>query len=1540
MKVTDFLHKAFRVIVWFVFSLVMLLTSLALLLQFSLVQNWAITKTTDFLNKDSTFHAQIGQIRLNWWDALELRDVKILDNRDSIMISAEALLIDFQINLIVPPGAPSLDQVRGEKVKVHLLTHPGDSLININRWINELNKRFGGTSSGSPSLFGIGSLAIRDSEFFIINFNSEPITDGFDYTQIKLKDVNINAKDFQINGDKISLSVKVLNAIESGSNLAIQEFKTDFTYSSESMEFANLTLRTPKSIVTDYLRFEYASPVAFSNFLNEVVIIANLEETKLHLEDLKLFAPALPGINEQIKLTGKITGPVADMKSEEFLIQLGQKTAIFGSFELDGLPELSNTYLNLSLKNSTVLARDLSPYLPQYIQKEIQKFNTIQFTTDFTGYLNRFVTTGEFKTSIGSVKGRVNYDTVDELPSIVSNLIVNELNLGVLVEDQKLLQKLSLTGNVNLKGNTLENILMDVDAKISKLGLSDYEYTNITTDATYGLDLFKGSLAINDPNLKMKAVGLANLKAATDSVRIQIQVDTAMVASLGLDDKLNFFSCNLEIQSSGIKIDDIQGIAKFKDIKIDYDGRYLDVGDFFFQSLFAGGTRTLSLNSDYIVAAASGQFNLEQMAADLQILFAQYRGIVLNEEPPIADLTQNFSETYNLDLNVRMINMNPLIQLVEPEFSISRNTVLEGAFYQTPENTIFNFFTSIDTMSYQGKTAFATNVDFNTSKLINSEDILASFYVFSKKQRFNNNLKFINLGFEAIWNENQMDLDFSLDQDSTQNAARIKATAIFSAQNTKLAFKPSLLKVLSREWRFDSLNLITLTPEEINFEYVKIFNQNQSISLEGKIGESDASNLNLSITNVNVDLLNTLLPQRFEGFANGTIQIRQLYANPLISGNFSLQDFGINEFPVGNIEADLTMGPEEVLVSLTNTYDGIKSIELKGKIRIADQILEMNAKLTQANLIVFEPFLSNYLSDLGGTVSGAIKIGGKLSSPELDGRGQINNGKLRVNYLNTPYTVNGNIVFRPTQINFQEVTLRDQNNHTASLQGGINHQGFSDIVLDISSKLTDFQVLNTTEKNNDVFYGTAFVSGNLTVKGTTSNLDINANATSKSGTQIFIPLASSNTQAQEDFIHLINVQDTIRIQQIAEDIKRLAIENIRMNFNLDITPEAYLEIIIDPKTGEGISGRGSGVLAMNIDTQGDFTLNGTYQISEGEYNFSLYNVVKKKFTIRPEGRITWYGDPYQGIMNLTAVYTENVSIQPLLATSVLQDSESSSSRRYPVDVIMKLNGELLSPDISFGFDFSAFPSSGNFQTTVSAFQNKVANDEQEMNRQVFSVIMTRGFSPEGQFSGTNTISSSLGQLLSSQLNNFLGQVDKNLEVNFDLASIDQSTLETFQLSVAYTFLDGRLRVSRDGGFTDNQGNAQAASIIGDWQAEYLITEDGVYRMRIFNRNNFNTFTALSLSKNVATYGVSLSQNVSFNSFSELFQKITGNKKKKLRINDSDDFLRYNFYKNDSWKTIDLAPVSNRIDSLDRFPPPPIAEPDSLIRKKKTKQLRL
>jgi hypothetical protein len=302
--------------------------------------------------------------------------------------------------------------------------------------------------------------------------------------------------------------------------------------------------------------------------------------------------------------------------------------------------------------------------------------------------------------------------------------------------------------------------------------------------------------------------------------------------------------------------------------------------------------------------------------------------------------------------------------------------------------------------------------------------------------------------------------------------------------------------------------------------------------------------------------------------------------------------------------------------------------------------------------------------------------------------------------------------------------------------------------------------------------------------------------------------------------------------------------------------------------------------------------------------------------VQPGGRISWYGDPYAGVINLQATYTENVSLQNLQTTANTELEDPQMRRRWPVKVIMDLKGDLLSPDIAFDFDFSEFPE-GNIQTYISAFKNRIANDEQEKNRQVFSVIMMRSFSPEGQFSGVSSLATSnLSQLLSSQLNSFISQVDQNLEVDIDLATLDQTTLETFQLRVAYTFLEGRLRVARDGGFTDLQGNADVNSIAGDWQAEYLLTEDGRYRIRIYNRNNFNTFTALSLTRNVATYGVSVSQNLSFNSFKELLDKLTSKNTAKLRINDTDDFLRYDFENQQNWKPIPLDDLERKVNPLD------------------------
>ncbi|WP_232825768.1 translocation/assembly module TamB domain-containing protein [Algoriphagus litoralis] len=1499
-------------------------------LQISSVQNWLIDRVTGYLNDNSAFHTEIGKIKLSWWDALELENVTIHDHRDSLMIGAVKAHADFSLLSLLPPGDIVVDAVRLDQAAVNLLTHSGDSVMNINRWVNELNELFGSadTTSSASVNFSIGAIQLRQASFSLIDYNSDSVPQGFDPSAMRFSGITANASDFDLSNGEIGINIRHLSGVEQSSGLKIQELKTELTYAPTFLELDKLNLRSEGSHVKDYLRMDLIGPDGFSEFIDQVKLTLRMDETKILLDDLRVFVPSLPEFKDEIYLSGELIGTVSDLKSEEFLIRLGQKTALFGAIEIDGLPDIEKTYLNLSLKNSVISARDLAPYLSSDVERQINKFNLIRLDADFAGLLTRFTTNGKFRTSIGNLEGRINYDLVKGTPSIVSRIEVQNLDMGILADDSELLQKVSLDGNVNFKGTSAQNALIDLNAVISQIGVNNYNFSNIRTDATYGLNLFKGNFSINDPNLKAQARGYVNLNEAIDSVRMVVQLDTAFLDRINLVETPSFISGKLDIDTKGINLDDIQGIARFSDVKAGYEDRFLDVGDFFFQSLFAGGTRTLSINSDYIVAAASGQFNLEQMTRDLQILGNQYVAILLNEEQPIADLEKNFAEEYNLDLNVKLQDFNPLIHLFKPDFSISKNTILEGAFYQTTENTVFNFFTSIDTINYQGNTALGTNIDFNTSKIINSADILASFYVYSKEQKVGNTLGFKNLGLEAIWDQSNLDLELSLDQDSTQSRARVLAETTFSTTGTNIHFQPSLLRVLNQDWNFDIENQIVISKGEITFNKLEIKNEGQSIGVDGKISSNPEEILDLFFKNVEIDILNTLTTQDFKGRANGAFQLQDLLNQPKIDGNLSVDDTEINQFPIGNLFASAKMEDDNLILDLENEINGQKKIDVNGILGLEFQTLDLDAVLTEANLVILEPFLSNYVSRLGGTVTGNLQLRGTTDLPELIGSGRIDRGKVHINYLNTSYTLDGSILFQPTQISFRDLIFRDLNGNRATFTGGVNHSGFNNIFLDINSSLSNFQVLNTSAKDNEVFYGTAFATGSLSVKGSTTNLDVTARATTQANTRIFIPLTSSNTQYQEDFIQIINIQDTVRIQQLAEDVNRLDIENVRMNFILDITPDAFTQIIIDPKTEESLEARGRGILTMNIDTQGNFNLTGNYEISQGQYNFSLYNIVKKKFVIQPGGRITWFGDPYQGIMNLKAVYQENVSLQPLLSASSVSEN-SQMRRRYPLKVLMDLKGELLSPDISFGFDFSEYPSSGDVQTTISAFQSRLAADEQEMNRQVFSVILTQNFSPEGQFSGVSTISSSLSNLLSSQLNSFIGQLDKNLEINIDLATLDENTLENFQLSVAYTFLDGRLRVSRDGGFTDNQGNASAASVIGDWQAEYLLTEEGVYRLRIFNRNNYNTFTSLSLTQNVLTYGASLTQNVSFNSFSELFKKITGKKANKLTINDSDDFLRYSLPEDEEWKPLDLEnlpprkdpplpPVKDRIPSKEDF----------------------
>jgi hypothetical protein len=442
------------------------------------------------------------------------------------------------------------------------------------------------------------------------------------------------------------------------------------------------------------------------------------------------------------------------------------------------------------------------------------------------------------------------------------------------------------------------------------------------------------------------------------------------------------------------------------------------------------------------------------------------------------------------------------------------------------------------------------------------------------------------------------------------------------------------------------------------------------------------------------------------------------------------------------------------------------------------------------------------------------------------------------------------------------------------------HDGFRDFVIDLSATMQNFKVLNTTARDNDLFYGTAFATGNFSILGSISNLNITANALSNKGTKIYIPIGgtSKTIDQKQEFITFISKSQVADTAVVAENQASVDLSGIKLDFNFEITPDAYCEIIFDIKSGDIIRGNGNGKIKMQIDTEGDFTMLGDYVISKGAYNFTMLNAINKEFKIKEGSRISWSGDPYGGLLDISATYEQTASLLPIIE-NLLSSTERESpppqyTRRYPVTVLMKLTGDLLSPDIDLGVNFDDYPQSDAiFMAGILNYKSRLLTDEQELNKQVFSLLVLRRLSPEGTFSGVEgSVGSSLSELLSNQLSYWVSQaIDENLEIDMNLNTMDQNALNTLQLRLSYSMFDGRLRVT---------GQSDSRTMLGDWTVEYMLSKDGKLKVKMFNRYNQNVAVSNMNNNNNMITGFSLLHTQNFSTLKELFYP---NKKKKRSL---------------------------------------------------------
>lgn len=1488
-----------KTILWSLVVVIMLLALLVAAIQIPYVQTRIIQKFTQVISEKTGFQSNIKRVNIKWFDTMVLDSITILDQQHQEMIWVENLAVDFDLLSFIEGREINLDEARVNNARVHLLKDTVKNELNMTAFIEairDLTRKKDKNLNNPPPIFRINNIQLRNVTFNYFDVSKERITGQFDYHHFQLENIDADVENLRSVSDTFEINVSRLAGYEPSYDFTIHDFTGFYRLTDQSMAFQDFKLYAGNSTLQDSVVFNYENKSSLSYFNDSVTIAANIDKTQIHSKDLALFAPYLNQYNEFYTISGRFNGEVKSFSVKDFVLNFGAQSHLMGDVNFDGLPDFKETFIDLDLKNSVVDVRDLKQYIQNdSAYKNVEVFGIVNFDAEFLGFPNDFVANGQFDTHLGQIDSDINLKLDSKVPEYSGKLALTDFDLGAVSQQPELLQKTTFSGEIDGQGLTLEEADFNLKAKFDYLGVNHYTFSNIQTDARVGTSFFEGKLSIHDPNLKFNATGTVDLREGKQDVVLDAKLDTAFLQAINLTKENVFISTEFKTNTHELEIDSITGTAQFKNLYAIYQDRQLIIDSLWLRSEKAENERKFSLQTEQLKAMLTGNYKFSTLIEDIQTLVKEYRMIFSNDENELEAYfakkefkspEEYKKEEYELNYQIALEDINPLLHLFVPNISISSNTYIEGRITGGYTH-ILSLNTQIDTIQYNGNYFYNNEIDISTSKITDGTDVLAMVYLESNEQDLIQNgivTQTENFTTEAIWADDHIDFQQSIWQQNTNNHINISGYLTFLPDSTLIKLNSANVQLLDREWSVNEENSVLFANDEIYFDSLSFFNilpsgEYQEVSAYGTLSGDPNKQLTINISNFLVDNLNPLLIRDYQGIVNGFIDIKSFgkdkedsLNNLILNSEISVQNFTINDFLAGDIiglakwddgESQLNLSMmvnrlEERIISLNGTYDPKEK----------QNQLDLTASFQDAQINIIEPYIEDFFSELGGTADGNVTLTGRWDHPILKGSGKVNNGKAKINYLNTNYIFNGNLIFEENSVGVSDLVMHDNRGQAASFNGGIFHDGFKDFVLDLNGTLDNVSVLNTSLKDNDLFYGKGYATGKVSLLGAINNLNISARLTTQKGTKIYIPIGGAEGVEQSEFISFVSFNDsTISAEN---NVDKINLTGLNLDLEIEVTPDAYGEIIFDAKTGDIIRGRGNGQLQLGISSEGDFTMFGDVTFIEGAYNFTLYNIINKEFQIEPGSSIAWLGDPYGGTLDIKATYEQLASLAPLILDETAKETDEVK-RKYKAEVLLKLTGDLMSPDIDFDINVGNYPESNLYlQTAVASLKSNTALDNEELKRQVFSLIVLRRFSERGSFDGSNAVSSSVSEFLSNQFSYWFSQVDENLEIDVDLGSFDDDQFNTFQLRLSYTLFDGRLRITRDGGFTNVNNETNTASVIGDVTVEYLLTKDGKYRVKMFNRNNFNSAAQRLNVANNTTQGISLMHVESFDKVKELF----------------------------------------------------------------------
>lgn len=1485
-----------------VLALIFLPLLVALLFEIPAVQNFVAREATEIISRKLGTRISIDRVDIGLFYRVSLDGFYVEDfQRDTLLYAGR---LDARIkSLGLFGGGLVFSRAELSDARFCLRETP-DGEMNIKQVVDKLSKKDKARAEGKFRL-EIERLETDGLDFCMERLEHRNPSYGVDFADMHLIDIRAELKNFTIDGPVIHTDIGRL-AMRERSGFVVEDLAGCLCIANGCIDIREGHIRTAKSnIELPSLSLIGLDWALYKNFVEEVDITAQVVNTTLSSDDIAYFSPKMKDWHLTLTdVNADVSGPVADMSGSLRSVRTGADTKLSVDFAAQGLPDVGKGHFKADISELTTSAADVDRLaaaltgknLPDEVLRIAKNAGKIGLTGKFDGTLTAFAADAALATEIGGATCLLQVSSLrDGCRGVLGDVKTSSLQLGELLEND-LLGPLSL--NVHVNGElSSEHSDAEVSGEILRLGINGYDYDSLRMKGHLVNREFNGLIEARDRNLRFDFRGLLDLN---DEQRprydFALDLEEANLAALGVNrrDSVSVLAARIAARAVGRTLDDLNGIIFVRDVSYRYNDRELAADSVVIVGRNSLSDKFIRLRSDFVDADYEGKTSYKEVFAYLQQRFRDYVPTLDGgpgwqaQHPDTVELADGYSQ---LTVNVRKIN--PLVNAVSSGLQIADGSQL--LLRINPANDKLSFEAASDYIERGRMLVTRLNLDAH-----NRGDSLV--FAASTEDLYLNSFHMSRVGMSGGAKDNKLELITDFADTIGDVSGRIGFRSEFArgrgpaGRQIDLRLTPSYISRGEKTWNIYT-DGITADTSRIRIDRFRMVNAGQQLLLDGVVSRRLQDSVQLTLHNFELapfSQFTSSMGYRVDGRTNGSATMKAVLGAGEVQADIVVDSISINDLAVPSIwlrsRWDFIQNRAGILVQQRENLDTL----VRGFYAPSQKRYYARATLDAVELSALDPLLKGVVERTGGNADVDIALRGSGKEANLSGQIAVRDFTTTVDFTQVTYTMPRAVIeVKNNHLIAEGVPLYDPEKNEGLFSIDLNLEHLSNIFYSVKVLPKELMVLNTTSKDNDLFYGRIFASGSATIAGSKGGVKMDIVATTEGDSEFYMPLSGQSNAKTADFVTFVTpeqidttdylVRKKLLFQQQGRK-KEAAGSTMDITMALNVQDNTAFQLVIDPTVGSALKGRGNGMLNLHINPgNGIFNMYGDYTLIEGSFLFSLQNIITKKFIIESGSMIQWTGEPVDARLDINAVYKLKTSLQPLLNTvTASSDDDQSGSRisdrSVPVDCKIHIGGRLSNPQL----DFSVVVPVTDIETQAAVAS--VLNTQEAQAQQFISLVALGTFSN----SGSANIGASSGvatglEMLTNQLTNWFSTDDYRIILNYRAGS--EMTGDEVDFGFSTNLINNRLLVEVEGNYIIDNKQAvsnNVSNFMGEAHVTWLIDKSGNLRLKAFTQ----TIDRFDENQGLQETGIGISYKEDFNNFKDLKQRIrdrfTNKKRQKKR----------------------------------------------------------